>query len=76
VFASLVLLTEPDAQSLLKEQIADLSGYPVSFRQVSALLDSACDRQVALEEFAKSVLRWLVKERYELVAHYCNSEAL
>ncbi len=74
--ASLALLADPDAQNLLKEKSADLSGYSVPFDQVAALLSSACDRQVALEEFAKSVLRCLVKEGHELVTQYCKSEGL
>jgi hypothetical protein len=65
--ASLALLVDPDAQSLLKEKSADLSGYSVSFDQVAALLGSAYDRQLALEEFAKLVLIYLVKEGHELV---------
>jgi hypothetical protein len=74
--ASLALLADPDAQNLLKEKSADLSGYSVPFDQVATLLGSACDRQVALEEFAKSVLRCLVKEGHELVTHYCKNEGL
>jgi hypothetical protein len=74
--ASLALLADPDAQNLLKEKSADLSGYSVSFGQVADLLGSACDRQVALEEFAKSVLRRFVKEGHELVTHYCKGEGL
>jgi len=74
--ASLALLADPDAQNLLKEKSADLSGYSVPFDQVATLLGSACDRQIALEEFAKSVLRCLVKEGHELVTHYCKREDL
>jgi len=74
--ASLALLADPEAQNLLKEKSADLSGYSVSFDQVAALFGSGSDRQIALEEFAKSVLRCLVKEGHELVTHYCKSKGL
>ena len=74
--ASLALLADPDARSLLNEKSADFSGYSVSFDQVAALLGSEIDRQIALEEFAKSVLRCLLKEGHELVADYFKREGL
>ncbi len=74
--ASLALLADADAQNLLKAKTADLSGYSVSFGQVAALLGSESDRQIALEEFAKSLLRCFVKEGHELVTHYCKRQDL
>ena len=74
--ASLALLTDPDARNLLNEKSADFSGYSVPFDQVAALLGSEIDRQIALEEFAKSVLRCLLKEGHELVTDYCKPEGL
>ena len=74
--ASLALLADPETQNLLKEKSADLSGYSVSFDQVAALFGSGSDRQIALEEFAKSVLRCLLKDGHELVTDYCKREGL
>ena len=61
---------------MLNEKSADFSGCSVSFDQVAALLGSEIDRQIALEEFAKSVLRCLLKEGHELVTDYCKREGL
>jgi hypothetical protein len=58
------------------EKIAYISGHSVSIDQVALLLGSACDPQVAIEEFLKSVLKWLLKEEHELVTHYFKSERL
>lgn len=74
--ASLALLADREAQNLLKEKSADLSEYSVFLDQVAALFGSGSDRQIALEEFAKSVLRCLLKEGHELVADYFKREGL
>ena len=55
---------------------ADLLDYSVPFDQVAVLLDSACDRQIALEDFPKSLLICLAKEGHGLVTQYCKSKGL
>lgn len=58
--------------SLLQTQMAAFGPYTVSFDQVADLLRKEQDRILALNEFAKMLLRTFIKEAFEHIKDYCE----
>jgi hypothetical protein len=70
--AAMCLFTESASLEHLRKSHASFGGYTVQFDQVSFLLASEADRQVALKEFLTMHIRALLKESFELVRNYAE----
>ena len=46
--------------------------YEIRFKLVKTLLEKPADREIALNEFMKSLLRAFIKESFELIKVYCK----
>lgn len=71
--AAMSLLMSSSASEHLRISHASFDGYIVPFDQVAALLESESDKQIALKEFFKMLLRALIKESYELILGYAKA---
>ncbi len=58
--------------SLLETHMAAFGPYTVTFDQVANLLRNKKDRTLALNEFAKMLLRTFIKEAFEHIKDYCE----
>jgi len=70
--AACSLFTNEKSYSILEESHCEFSGYRIDFHQVSNMLKTAHDKDVACKEFVKMSLRALIKEAFELVRTYCK----
>ena len=56
----------------LENSACNFGPYSLPFGQVAGLLKRQKDRDVAVNEFMKMLLRALVKETFELIKNYCR----
>ena len=71
--AAISLFANPEAFPLLEKSHVEFGKYKVPFKQVSNLLATKADREIAIKEFARSQLRALIKESFELIKDYCGN---
>lgn len=71
--AAMSLFTESASIEHLRMSQASFGDYTVKFSQVSYLLESETDRQIALKEFLTMLLRALLKESFELLRDYAKA---
>ena len=57
---------------LLNTHLATFGEYTVSFDQLTRLLQNSRDRDIALNEFLKMLMRTLIKESFENIKDYCT----
>ena len=57
---------------MLREQALTFGEYTVEFDQLVKLLENVNDREIALNEFAKMLMRTLLKESFEHIKDYCE----
>ena len=57
---------------LLKTHSVSFGQYSIEFEQIVKLLTNANDREIALNEFAKMLMRTLLKESFEHIKDYCQ----
>lgn len=70
--AACALFANEKSYPILEESSCSFGIYTLPFHQVSNLLQAPNDRDVAVKEFAKMLLRVLIKESFELVKDYCD----
>jgi hypothetical protein len=70
--AALALFATEESYSLLEKSSCSFGSYSLSFNQVANLLRKREDKEIAVKEFTKMLLRALVKESFELIKGYCN----
>lgn len=68
--AALSLFAEEPSLAHLEKSEARFGSYTVSFAQVATLLRNRADRDIAVKEFLKMLLRALIKESFELLKTY------
>ena len=56
----------------LEKSTARFGSYTVLFAQVATLLNNCADRDIAVKEFLKMLLRALIKESFELLKTYTS----
>jgi hypothetical protein len=71
--AALALFATEDSYPLLEKASCGFGSYELSFAQVANLLRKHEDKQVAVREFMKMLLRALAKEAFELIKDYCDA---
>ena len=70
--AALALFATEEPYPLIEKSWCSFGPYSLSFDQVANLLKNREDKEIALKEFTKMLLRALVKESFELIKDYCN----
>lgn len=71
--AAISLFGNSQSYPLLDQSQCRFGSYSFDFVQVSSLLQNPRDREIALPEFLKMLMRGLVKESFELVKSYTKS---
>lgn len=71
--AALALFATEESYPLLEKSSASFGSYSLPFVQVANLLRKQEDKEIAVKEFMKMLLRALVKEAFELIRDYCNA---
>jgi len=56
----------------LAHHAAAFGEYTITFAQVVTLLQNSKDREIALREFGKMLMRTLIKEAFEHIKDYCE----
>lgn len=70
--ASLSMFKSGQAVPLLERHAAAFGEYTVTFDQLAELLRKASDREIALNEFNKMLMRTTIKESFEHIKEYCQ----
>ena len=70
--AAMSLFSESISIEHLRNSHASFGEYTVKFDQVSSLLASDADREIAIKEFLTMLIRALLKESFELVRDYAK----
>jgi hypothetical protein len=71
--AAMSTLMSTSAPEHLRISHVSFDGYVVPFERVTSILESESDRQIALREFLKMLLRALIKESFELIRSYAKA---
>lgn len=70
--AALALFATEESYPLLEKSTCSFGSYSLSFAQVANLLRKQEDKEIAVKEFMKMLLRALIKETFELIKSYCE----
>lgn len=70
--AAFSLFDNEQVYSILDRHIAAFGQYFITFDQVSQLLKNEHDRDIALREFRKMMMRTLIAESYGHIKKYCE----
>ena len=70
--AALALFATEESYPVIEKSSCSFGSYSLSFDQVANLLKKREDKEIALKEFTKMLLRALVKESFELIKDYCD----
>ncbi len=71
--AALTLFSTEESYPLLNKQLAVFGKYSITFDQLTKLLQNPADRDIALKEFLKMLMRTLIKESFEHIKDYCQA---
>jgi hypothetical protein len=66
------LFVTPEAYLLLDKSRASFGTYGINFEKVATLLRNPADRDKAVNQFVRMLLRGLIKESFELLKDYCD----
>ena len=70
--AAYALFISKEAWPILEGQQAQFGPYTVNFNQVAGLMKHEKDRDIALNEFFKMLMRTLITEGFEHIKDYCE----
>ncbi|TFG49106.1 MAG: hypothetical protein E4H40_03520 [Candidatus Brocadiia bacterium] len=70
--AAYSVFTSERSYPLLNTHLAAFGDYTVTFDQLVKLLQNPYDRNIALNEFLKMLMRTLIKESFENIKDYCT----
>jgi hypothetical protein len=71
--AAIALFANEKSYPILEESSCGFGTYTLPFDQVADLLRIPKDREIAVKEFIKMLLRALIKESFELIKDYCDT---
>lgn len=71
--AAITLFAAEEAYPLLEKSSCNFGPYSLFFDQVANVLKKHEDKEIAVKEFLKMLLRSLVKESFELIKEYCEA---
>ncbi len=71
--SAMSLFAEPSILGHLEKSHASFGEYTITFDQVSHMLASEADRQIAMKEFLTMLLRALIKESFEVIRDYASN---
>ena len=71
--AGLAVIIDPGGKDILRKSHCKFDGFSINFDQVATLLEDPADAQIAVTEAVLSPFRALLKESFELVKTYANS---
>jgi len=70
--AALALFATEESYPLIEKSSCSFGSYSLSLDQVANLLRKREDKEIALKQFTKMLLRAMVKESFELIKDYCD----
>jgi len=73
--AASALFASEESYPILDKSSCKFGTYVLTFAQVSDLLRVPKDRETAMKEFIKMLLRAVVKESFELIKNYCDASS-
>ena len=73
--AAISLMSESFAIKHLKQSTCNFGSYSISFHPLASLLAVELDKRIAMKEFTTMLIRGLLKESYEIVKFYVETNA-
>ena len=73
--AARALFASEESYPILERSSCNFGTYTFTFAQVAGLLRVPKDRDPALNEFIKMLIRALVKESFEIIKNYCDASS-
>ncbi len=73
--AASALFSSEESYPILEKSSCKFGTFTLTFAQVADLLRVPKDRDIAIKEFIKMLLRAVVKESFELIKNYCDASS-